>query len=323
MDANDLEANPSAVSEPTSDEQGATPADIDADSSPASEGAKADLLKMVRDVRTGDAEKPGPESPTGEQARDESAPGAEAASDTKPKEPDDENFSDVPFHTHPRFRQVIAQRDRFKEGHEQFGKVQEYLRENGLSAQDAGQALRFAALMKRDPEAAWREMKPVVQDLLTRAGEILPDDLRKQVSDGELTRNAALEISRLRAGRTAQTNQAEIDAQAAQARQLQESQQAAMVAAERWEAEHAVRDPDFEKKAGLIAERVAYLQRVQGVPGTPEGVRGMLDQALTDVNDRLRQHRPAIQPIRGGLGVRGDTAQEAPRTIAEMVRRGG
>ena len=76
-----------------------------------------------------------PASPTGESESDEPTTGE--SSNSEPKEQDDENFSDVPFHKHPRFQQVIAQRNQFREGHEAYQNIQGFLQQRGLSQEEA------------------------------------------------------------------------------------------------------------------------------------------------------------------------------------------
>ena len=161
-------------------------------SSPAGEGEKFDLLSVVRNA----VQKPADDaaSPAGQEQSDQPK-AAEPESKPEPKEPDDETFSDVPFHAHPRFKQLVAQRNQYREGAKQFEQVQSFLREQGLTSEDAADALIQRALMKSNPVEAWKQLKPAIQQLLIAAGEVLPEDLKARVGRGEMTRDAALEFS--------------------------------------------------------------------------------------------------------------------------------
>lgn len=91
----------------------------------------------------------------------------EAAGDPAPaKAADDENFSDVPFNQHPRFKQLVRQRNEFRVDAERYNNVQTYIDQQGLSAEEAADGLLIMGLMKTDPAKAWEMLKPRVQTLL-------------------------------------------------------------------------------------------------------------------------------------------------------------
>ena len=80
----------------------------DANSSNATSETDDDLLSVVRDVRT-KREKTATDAAS--QAAGEEDDGSKAG---QPRKLDDENFSDAPFNKHPRFRQLLQQRNEFK-----------------------------------------------------------------------------------------------------------------------------------------------------------------------------------------------------------------
>lgn len=315
----ELETNSANVSEDQAD----APVDLDTaepgeGSSPAPEGEKFDLLSVVRSA-VQDTEDSA--SPAG-QEQEADQPPADASAQTEGKAPDNEDFSDAPFHTHPRFKELIAQRNQYREGAKQYEQIQNFLHVNGVAPEDAAKMLEIQALMKRDPQQAWQHLKPIVQQLLVEAGEVLPADLKQRVQRGEMTQAAAIEMSRLRAQQTSGQRAREMEtrfnteqAEAARIRSIQES--VAM-----WEQNTRIKDPDFAKKYEDIQKEVLWLQKSQGLPKTPEDARKMVETAYATVTKRLAPVRPAKQPVRpvtGGRSASGN-ATPAPKSMLDVVQ---
>lgn len=321
LDIQDMES--SAVSDqdaPQTDEV----MDAAADSSPA-EGVtpEADTLSLIRDV-VGEKASDGAVSPAGTAEDD----GREAGARLSHKEPDDENFSDVPFHKHPRFQQLLRRTKSAEVDAGRYRNVETFLQNNALSADEAANALVIAGLSKTNPAEAWRQVQPWVKQLLVAAGEILPDDLAQRVSRNELAQDAAVEMSRLRAMHQSQhVSQQFAEHRRREAEDMQ-AQAARIDAASQWEADRRIKDPNFAAKESLIQREVAYLQRQEGVPVSAAGVRDMLQRAYTAVNERFRapapqasapRQRPAITPVRGGQ-VNGSGSTPNPQSTLDIVR---
>ena len=283
----------------------AAPVADDANSSTAAPGDTEDegLLSVVRDVM--DARKP--EEQAASPAEGEEDP--EKPGDADAKEPDNEDYSDVPFHKHPRFQQLLRKAKASEQDATRYQNVQNFMDQNGLGAEEAADLLVIGGLMKTNPSEAWKRMKPTIQKLLVASGEVLDPELAARVQRGEIDKAAALEVSRSRA--TAQSLQA---SQSFQDRRRQQTEQqsagqAITQAATDWEGERRAKDPNFEAKMPLLMKEVAYLQRVEGVPNSPEGVRAQLAKAYKSVVPPAAAAAPtqaapapkkAITPIRGG-----------------------
>jgi hypothetical protein len=289
-----------------------------AESSPA-DGDAPTVLSVVRDV----VDKRAPASQAKETG--ETATGDTPAGDTAKQ--DDEDFSDVPFNKHPRWQQVIQQRNAYRDDAGRYQNIVKFGDENGLTGEDMAEALHIAALMKRDPMKAWEQMKPMVQDLATRAGVILPADLREMVQSGRLTQEAAKLVATERAKAEALRAGSNLDKQAAERRQQQiemEKQQAAALAVRTtvstWEADKR-KDPDFGKLTEDLQARILFLQHRDGKPTTPEKVRQQLDQAYADVKkarQRMAPRRPDMIPVTGGS--RGGNPGNSPETVLDIIR---
>ena len=289
-------------------------------SSPATgETEDKDLLSVVRDVvdkSKTDASVASPAEGNEEKVEDKAA-----------KEPDDENYSDVPFNTHPRFRELVRKVKTYKADAERFQGVQRFLDESGLSGTEAEDGLQIMALAKTNPVEAWTRIKPFVKNLLIAAGEVLPDDLDQRVQTGELTPAAAQEISRHRAAAQSVQASQSFREQLEQRRQQQAAASALMDTAKDWEEDRRKKDPNFEAKLVALQKEIAWMQATEGKPTTPEGVKAMLQKAYKAVNDSappaqpaapVRQHPRPITPVRGGQ-VAGNQTPE-PRSTLDIIR---
>lgn len=286
------------------------PVAADADTSPATGETEDDgLLSVVRDVVDANRK---PEEQTASPAEGEEDEGQAQA------DQDDDDYSNVPFSKHPDFRKLVRKKNEYRDKAQAFEQdavryqnVQNFMDQNGLTAEEAADGLTTFALAKTNPVEAWKQAKPWVQKLLVAAGEVLPDDLKARVQAGELSNDAALEVSRTRAmSNSMQATQSFQE----QRRQKQEQTSAASAitqAATDWEEDRRKKDPNFEAKMPLLMREVAFLQRRDGVPKTPEGVREQLKAAYKGIvlpaapaaptpRPAVGQVKKPITPVRGG-----------------------
>lgn len=293
-----------------------------ANSSDATGEQPDDTLSIVRDVVGADKGEAGAASPA------EGEAGSEAGGAASTKEPDNENFTDVPFHKHPRFQALVQQRNDFKVDAVRYQNVQTFLDSNGLSADEAANGLSTMALAKTNPAKAWAEIKPWVQQLLVAAGEVLPADLAQRVEKGELTQDAAFELSRSRAtlasGETRKTFE-----QQQQERREQTAHSTSLVnTADAWEKDRQIKDPNFAAKKPLLQREIAFLHATEGKPNTVAGVSDQLKRAYDAVNksftppaaQKPQARRPAIKPVMGGTVAGNAGATTKPGSTLDIVR---
>lgn len=300
--------------------------DAPAESSPATSDTESDFLSVARSVIEADdapeAEAEQPEAAAPEPEAEPTASQAEDGDKKEQAEPDDENYTDAPFHSHPRFKKLIAQRNEYRAGYEQYQNIQNYLVQNGLSGQEAAEGFEVMALLKRDPAAAWAKLKPIVQNLLVVTGNVLPEDLKARVQRGELSREAAAEMSRLRAGQQTAAQQQEFERQRQAQAAVHAAQQAIKAEVGSWEMAARTRDPDFDAKFSVIEGAVLRLQRAEGMPRTPAEAKAQLERAYQEANQLLASRtprRPSVTPVTGGR-VSG-TPRAEPTSMEEVVRR--
>lgn len=286
-----------------------------AESSTATDETEVDTLSIVRDVVGDTKEEP---AEAASSAEGEEAEGTVEGENTA--EPA-EDYSDVPFHKHPRFQQLIREKKSLEGPAQEYAKITAYMEANALTAEEAANGVTIMGLAKLNPTEAFKQVAPWFKQLAIAAGEILPDDLAAQVQSGELTKEAAFRISRLQAGQKALEVRQTYEATRGQQQQQSATVQAVRNAAETWESDRQLKDPHFAAKLPRIQEKIAFLHATGQRPNTPEGVTAQLKMVYEAVNReigaqaaaRTRQQpkKPPITPVRGGQ-VAGNARPETP-----------
>lgn len=299
---------------------GQTAVQSDAASSPATgESDDNELLNVVRDV-------------VGERASSDAASpaagGEENHDQADGKQPDDEAFTDVPFNKHPRFQQLLRQRDTFKQGSERYDNVVRYLDDQGLSGEEAAEGLEIMGLMKTNPAEAWKRLRPTLEKLLVAAGEVPSPELMQRVQAGELTQAAALEISRAQATTRSMEARRTFETESGERRQSKEAAKAVTNAVADWENDRARKDPNFAAKRPALEREIAYLLTKEGRPNTVEGVEDQLKRAYDAVNKTFQppapktpanQQRP-IKPVTGGQKAGTQPAANESMSTLDIIR---
>lgn len=301
-----------------------------AGSSAAQGEPERDTLSLVRDVVEEAVAEPAASPAEADKAGEQ--PGDQAP-------PEEDDYANLPFNRHPRFQKLIGEVkalrkekadigravEAMKPDAERYRNVQGFMDQNGLGAEEVAAHLTVLAQAKVDPVGAFERLKPAIVDLMKRAGVIMPDDLQAGVQQGTYTEQAAAELARLRAQQAARQH---ADSYAA-SRQTQSAEQQRVQglqgAAVSWEQDRRSKDPNFQAKADQIARAVVWLQRRDGVPGDPEGVRKQLDAAYAEVNAAPpqaaapQQRRLPVRPIVGGTNA-GAARSPKPETTLDIIR---
>lgn len=324
-DFQDME--PSTISE-TPDVATADQAVADAATSTATDVAQEkDTLSIVRDV-VSKTQTPADAAPSADE-EDE----VEGQGET---EKSVEDYADVPFGKHPRFQQLLRERNSFKERAQYSDNIQGFIEENGMTNEEAATALKIAAQSKLDPVGAWEAIKPWVTQLATAAGEILPPDILERVNKQEISLETAKELSKARATAATATAVTSFREQQAQRTQAKSHVETLVETADNWYANRLKKDPNFEAKSSLLREQIIVLQHSEGKPTTVEGVKDQLKRAYAAVNERLpaptvktvpttpaapaAPRKPAITPVRGGV-VSSSSVAPAVNTTLDVIRR--
>lgn len=285
--------------------------------------SKETLLSVVRKAVETEPEgeggtPPGPEKQEEKDAADQADEGADDPS--KPP----------PFHNHPRWKQVIEERNRYRDDATEYRKITSFLEENRLEATEAANALQAAAVVKAafegraDPRQALEFIDQWRGRLAQMAGIELPEDLRERVEGGYVDERTASELAASRARNTVRQEMAEQErareAARVNARQVADTQASLGQAASEWETAQQASDPDYSRKQKAVERYARALVAERGVPSSQAEVKALLDAALAEVNQTFVSPRPratAPQP-RSFSSTTAGTAP-APKSLAEAI----
>ncbi|MBG6172672.1 hypothetical protein IWQ55_000301 [Labrenzia sp. EL_208] len=233
-----------------------------------------------------------------------SAEGAEGAED---------EYSDVPFNNHPRFQELVREKNDFKAQvaelspkAEQMDNITGFLEQNALNSQEAAEGLQIMGLMKLNPIEAWEKLKPIAQRVALQAGAILTPELAEKVRTGALTQEQAQQIAVAEARTLVSQTALAHDRNMRERNENQNRVNSLRGAASTWEADQKKKDADYGKKQKLILAEVALMHQQGDRPTDAAGVKAQLDKALSTVNKQLGvfgKPKPPVTPITGGNAV--------------------
>ena len=228
----------------------------------------------------------------------------------------------LPFHNHPRWKEVNAKLKDAEPAAEQYRKITNFMETNRLSQQEMVDGFKIMAMMKQDPAEAYKALKGYVDKLAPLAGEVLPDDIKRRVDDGFDSPETAKELASLRAQQEFQAIRQQDMSQRQEQQQAAEKQQAVISAVESWEKSEEAKDPDWSAKYEMVQDRVMALLRTER-PASPSEAIEIARRALSDVNARLRPLAGRSTPIKSPTSsLSSASTRPAPRSLDDVVRLG-
>ena len=291
--------------------------DENAESSTAESETEADLLSVIQDAMQPEEE---PESHSENEVEGPDTLVAESDAENDEVVDDAEDFSDEPFHKHPRFKKVLEERNSYKDSAEKFNVMQNYLMDNQLSGDEAAKGLEIMALMKADPMAALNALKPYVQNLSQAAGIVLPQDIQARVDDGYLDEDAGRELAVARAGEQRANAQVNQYAQAQQQNVARQHINSLAETVTAWEEKARQSDPDFNLKQEEIDDRIRVMVSERGRPNTPQDAISMAKEAYDAVNTRFQTRFADRRPIKTASGGKiGGSPQAEPQSLQDAI----
>ena len=297
-----------------------------------------DTLEAVvrRAAKKSDASKGAEGTPPDGKSGEDEAVAAEPETDEKSGEGKD---ADVPFHKHPRWQELLRERDGYKqqveslkEKAERFDAIGAFAQQHGLTADELNQGFQIMALMKNDPQKALELLAPHLANLELATGRRLPEDLQADVENGLITAERAQELARIRLEaqthrQRAERTEAEIRAerereqQREQQRQAAEAARAMQGAVTQWEESIKQRDPDYSHKQRFVTDRVRALMAERGRPQNAEEAVALVKEAYDDVTRQMRAILPKREQVRTVTSEQSSTrAAPAPKTMEEAIR---
>lgn len=307
--------------------QAETPvADAKQESTPSSSGAgdtdankkPASLLDAVKSAarKAADAASSTVET-NGASAKDASSPQA-GLDDTAKDKSKPEADQKLPFHNHPRWKEMVSERDSYRTDADQYKKITTYMQSNGLSQDEVVEGFQVMALMKNNPAEAYKRIKDYADRLAQYAGEKLPEDIAKRVDDGYIAPEDAKRLAVLEAEKKLRE---ERDAAFAQQREMH-TRQSIHSSVVSWEQQMKAKDPDWSAKQEFVTEQVKLmLQNEQ--PSNPEEALALVERAHSIVRERLAKFVPQRRPVTPVSSASSSaTAVPQPRSLLEAVRMG-
>jgi hypothetical protein len=237
----------------------------------------------------------------------------------------------LPFHDHPRFKQVIAERRSFEAkvaeltpAAETMTSLRSFLADNDIPAEEFDNAMEILALLRSDPLSAREKLSEIWTSLEKFSGGVLPEDLQKRVDLGELDKDDAAEIARLRHQQAHQTKQGQRQAQKTEQQLAEDRKQELMrvvyQAGATWEQQKQTSDPDYAKIAPRVMRTARALMQERGNPKDAKTSIAILEDAYKIVKDEIAEFAPVRQPItpvRSGGSI--PSAKKEPTTMAEAI----
>lgn len=239
-----------------------------------------------------------------------------------------------PFHEHPRWKEVIKERDALatkveetKPLVERATQISDYCHQYGVSDQQLNEAIEIAALLVNDPLSARQRLKPIMDVLDGYSGDKLPDDLQQAVTDGTLDPKYAKELAQARNGRTVQQRKVGIAEQNAS----QSSISAVQTALNAWDLAHRKIDPDFQPKTKgavdgkyeLFRDKLMSMVSTRPVRSPQEAI-SFAEEALEAVNKTLERFTARRKPVSKVLPTNGSSStatKPAPKTLLDVARQ--
>jgi len=207
------------------------------------------------------------------------------------------------------------------------------LKQGGLTDDDFRTGVEIMVAVNNDPQKAYELLMPLMESLAVLTGDVLSPELQKQVQEGQITEEAARELSRGRAGsvlRTSQQTEAQkrAETEAAERVKAQKQQQGDAVASglTNWENQWKGRDPDFSLKydlwKGKMDALIARIAMGQETPPTDaKAMVALAEQYKKEVEVTLQRIRPQRAPMKStpqGVGT-STGSKAAPSSFKEAI----
>jgi hypothetical protein len=312
---------------------GETPPGVTATVTPPS--PDAGLEKVIRDTfnksesSTDKDETTTPETPAPEAKVEEEVTTTDETQDkdkTETPKPDDKG--PVPYE---RFAEVnkakvtyetqIAQMQPMVQGYES---IVNHCQDNDINPQEFQYWMEIAALAKRNPQEALKQLEPQLTHMKSFVGEVLPKDLQSAVDAGEMTLEWAKKLAAAQAQQTFNAQRGQQLQQQATERQQRAFQQTLVTGLDAWAKNKAATNPDFVPKEdskapdGLyeffihklnVMARTAKISSVEDLVITAE-------EALKSVESSIGRYK---SPIKAPVNIRNRTvAQTKPTPIKSL-----
>lgn len=222
-------------------------------------------------------------------------------------------------------RTIIAELEPKVQVHD---KIVGFMHQHRMEPVDFDNGMKIMAEIKSgEPKRALAMLVPVVQSLMKAAGVELPDDLRAEVDNNQISEARARELAMTRATTERLSAERQRETQERQAedhrRQVEHVVETAAGAADQWQAEKAKADPDWNLKQARVAERVELVLRqdIRRYPKSSQEMRALCEEQLKVVEAEMKSFMPRPREIRASTpsGTAPSRLNAKPKTLMEAV----
>lgn len=277
------------------------------------------VVEKSAEASTSASDTDSPTEEQGQQTATEQADGQQA-----------DDFSKLPFNKHPRFRELVKEKNTYKAqmaeyeaDAKQYRDIQSFMESKNLTAEEVVEGFALMAQMKSgDPAKAREALMQKIELLEMASGHKLPPDLEEKVDQGYIDRETAQELHQQRVGaeRKAQLAQSQLDRRSQDDQRSQVNAMASAVAA--WEQATKSSDPDFDLKAELVKDRVRAHVASNGMPRNAEEALKLSKDSYDAVTQTLLRVRGDKAPMRTAVGGKTNgSVQPEPKNLLDVIRR--
>ena len=319
----DVSAESSTADQGANTEGSASPTDGTSDGRDGGSEQEEDLLSVITEA-AGDGEDStdadtDADSEQDQSKSEDSETDADSAASADSEETDENGNKLPPFHKHPRWQEMVRERDTYRTKAEElepraqeFDKIDNFMKENELSAQEVADGLQVVAMMKNDPARARDVLAERMESLDQYSGHKLPDDLAREVDEGYISEDRARELARLRnekdfaeqrRERTEQKSREQLQQEQDQ-RQREQAQsliQQQRTAVQDWESKLKAKDPDYGRIQSFVAKELR-LQVQQNPPRSVNEAIQLADKAYNSVKAEFKKAMPERPAVRRSPG---------------------
>lgn len=213
-----------------------------------------------------------------------------------PKEGEEQDKGPIPY---DRFRTVNEEKRQYEEKVKEYEplvqahkSIIEYCQSNQISEEQFRQGMELMRLVNTDPVAARAALEPVWNQLSGVTGDVLPEDLAKEVEEGVLPIARAKEIAKFRGLSKVSAAKTQLSSQSFAQQQQAQFTSALNGSVKSWSDSKKLSDPGFKPKAApnapdgkyeFVSDRF-YKLMVQNPPkSVPDAIR-LLDTAYADIS---------------------------------------
>jgi len=224
----------------------------------------------------------------------------------------------LPFHNHPRWKEVVAERDAYRSDAGEYRKITTFMSQNGLTNEEVIEGFQIMALMKTNPAEAHKRISHYKAQLDEFVGEKLPEDISKKLEEGYIDDATAKELAALKAEKNLQAQRQQYAAEQ-HALSVQADIHGAVV---NWEQQMKVKDPDWSAKQDLVIDQVK-LMLASEKPSTTKEALALVERAHSIIKERLSRFAPQRRPVTTvSSATSSANANAVPKSLKEAVLLG-